>query len=65
MKYLFVLLFVFIITCAYPDIDSVPDFSDLVITEEDSIELCKLSYTDKLEVIKCLVSYYESLETNE
>ena len=27
-------------SCAYPDIDTVPDFKDVIITKEDSIELC-------------------------
>ena len=30
-------------SCAYPDIDTVPDFKDVIITEEDSIELCKMN----------------------
>ena len=27
-------------SCAYPDIDTVPDFKDVIITKEDSIEMC-------------------------
>ena len=30
-------------SCAYPDIDTVPDFKEVIITEEDSIELCKMN----------------------
>ena len=26
----------------YPDIDTVPDFKDVIITKEDSLELCKM-----------------------
>ena len=30
-------------SCAYPDIDTVPDFKDVIITKEDSIELCLMN----------------------
>ena len=41
-------------SCTYPDIDSVPDFEDLVITKEESIDLCKLTYTDNKSLSNCL-----------
>ena len=47
--YLFIL-----ISCSYPDIDSVPDFEDLVITKEESIDLCKLTNTDNNSLSFCL-----------
>ena len=46
MKNIFSLFFFFLLSCAYPDIDSVPVFNDLVITKEESIDLCKLANTD-------------------
>ena len=52
--------FLTLISCSYPDIDSVPKNNNLIITEEDAIELCKLSSSDNVELIKCLVSYYET-----
>ena len=37
------MIFLFLLSsCAYPDIDTVPDFKDVIITEEDSVELCKI-----------------------
>ena len=39
----FVILLFLLSSCAYPDIDTVPDFKDVIITEEDSIELCKIN----------------------
>ena len=42
MKLFFSLIFVYIISCGYADIDSVPDFKDLKLTKEESIELCKI-----------------------
>lgn len=54
MKYLYLLFLLIIISCGYPDIDSVPDFKDLVITKEESIDLCKLTNTDKIKLQKCI-----------
>ena len=56
MKYFILLIFFINFSCAYPDIDSVPDFKNLKVTKEESIDLCKLSSTDKEEVIKCIES---------
>ena len=39
----FVILLFLLSSCAYPDIDTVPDFKDVIITKEDSIELCKIN----------------------
>tara|TARA_B100000427_G_C15022568_1_gene383204 strand:- start:198 stop:383 length:186 start_codon:yes stop_codon:yes gene_type:complete len=54
MKLLYILILVFVYSCGYPDIDSVPDFENLVITEEESIDLCKLRNTDKELIEECL-----------
>ena len=54
MKFFFLLFCLILISCAYTDIDSVPDFEDLVITKEESIDLCKLTYTDKKNLSNCL-----------
>tara|TARA_B110000438_G_scaffold289405_1_gene323953 strand:+ start:855 stop:1040 length:186 start_codon:yes stop_codon:yes gene_type:complete len=54
MKLFFSLIFVYIISCGYADIDSVPDFKDLKLTKEESIELCKIDNTDNDKVKECL-----------
>ena len=54
MKKLYVLFFFIFISCAYPDIDSVPDLEDLVITKEESIDLCKLTNTVNKNLSNCL-----------
>jgi len=46
MNYLVFLFLFYIISCAYPDIDSVPDFKNLTLSKEESIDLCKLINTD-------------------
>ena len=54
MKNLYLLFFFISLSCAYPDIDSVPSFESLVITKEESIDLCKLANTDKKNLSNCL-----------
>ena len=60
MKFFFFLIFIFIISCGYADIDSVPDFKELKLTKEESIELCKIGNTDNYEIIECLKKLQES-----
>ena len=45
-KFIIIILFL-IISCSYPDIDSVPDFKSLDISIQESIDLCKISNSDK------------------
>ena len=49
----FVILLFLLSSCAYPDIDTVPDFKEVIITKEDSIELCKIKnpYTGPSKVL--------------
>ena len=41
------LLFLFIVSCGYPDIDNVPDFKDTKLTEEEILDYCSISNTKK------------------
>ena len=41
-------------SCAYPDIDTVPDFKDVIITEEESMDLCKINNSDNEQITECL-----------
>ena len=61
MKNLYLLFFFILISRAYPDIDSVPDFEDLVITKEESIDLCKLTNTVNNNLSNCL----DEIEINQ
>ena len=56
MKYFFLFLLLFSFSCGYPDIDSVPSFEELTLSDEESIDLCKISSTDKTEINKCIKS---------
>ena len=48
----FILLFLF--ACGYPDIDSVPSFKDLKLSDEELIDLCQLSSNDKSAIDNCI-----------
>ena len=61
MKNLYILFFFILLSCDYPDIDSVPNFEDLVITKEESIDLCKLTNTDNKNLSNCL----DKIENNQ
>ena len=50
----FVILLFLLSSCAYPDIDTVPDFKDVRITQEESIDLCKIDNSDNEQITKCL-----------
>ena len=57
MKYFFYLMTcLFLASCGYPDIDTVPSFKQLKLTKQESIDLCNLSSNDKKEVEKCIES---------
>tara|TARA_Y100000768_G_C23919039_1_gene653889 strand:+ start:692 stop:880 length:189 start_codon:yes stop_codon:yes gene_type:complete len=58
MKYLFYLIFVFtLISCGYPDIDNVPDYKNVVLSDEEIIDYCSNVYTDKKNIDKCINDY--------
>ena len=49
-----VLLITLIFSCGYPDIDTVPNFKTLKLTEKESIDLCKINNPDNKNLSKCL-----------
>ena len=49
----FLIILFFIISCSYPDIDSVPNFGSLTISMQESIDLCKISNSDKENTEDC------------
>ena len=57
-KYLTIfLLFFFILSCGYPDIDDVPDFKDSKLNDEELLEYCSISNTEKIDIDKCINDY--------
>ena len=43
-----------LVSCGYPDIDSVPSFKELKLSDEELFDLCQLSSTDKSKTINCI-----------
>ena len=62
MKYLYCIFFSFLFSCVYPDIDSVPDFDNLVINQNEAFDLCKLSNKNLKQLNKCKQKYFEKEE---
>ena len=50
-------LFFFIISCGYPDIDNVPGFKGTQLTDEELLDYCSISNTEKKDVDKCINDY--------
>ena len=48
-----IIILLFIISCSYPDIDTVPSFDSLTISIEESIDLCKIGNSDKANKEDC------------
>ena len=51
---LFLILLFLLSSCGYPDIDTVPNFKDVKITEKEAIDLCKINNSDNEQIAKCL-----------
>ena len=51
---LFLILLFLLSSCGYPDIDTVPNFKDVNITEKEAIDLCKINNFDNEQIAKCL-----------
>jgi len=54
MRFLFFFILFFLVSCGYPDIDSVPSFKDLKLNDRELFDLCQLSSADKSEIEKCI-----------
>ena len=54
MKKYYTLFFLILFSCGYPDIDSVPNFKDMKISEEEAIELCKINNSDNQVIDNCI-----------
>ena len=51
-------MFIFsLISCGYPDIDSVPDFKDVLLTEEEIVDYCSNVNLGKKNIDKCITNY--------
>ena len=51
---IFFILFL-LVSCGYPDIDSVPSFKELKLNDEELFNLCQLNSTDKSKIDNCII----------
>ena len=61
MKLFIILIFITLFSCSYPDIDSVPDFKDLKLSQEELFDLCQLSSNDKKDIDACIEEKLKNL----
>ena len=54
MRIIIFSILLFLISCGYPDIDSVPSFKELELSDEELFDLCQLSSNDKKEIDTCI-----------
>ena len=54
MKIIICSILLLLASCGYPDIDSVPSFNELKLSDEELFDLCQLSSNDKSEIDNCI-----------
>ena len=54
MKIIIFFILLLLVSCGYPDIDSVPSFNELKLSDEELFDLCQLSSSDKSEIDNCI-----------
>ena len=54
MRVIIFFILLLLVACGYPDIDSVPSFNDFKLSDEELIDLCQLSSSDKSEIDNCI-----------
>ena len=54
MRIVILFILLFLVSCGYPDIDSVPSFKELKLSDEELFDLCQLSSSDKSEIDNCI-----------
>ena len=54
MRVIFYFILFSLVSCSYPDIDSVPSFKDLKLSDEELFDLCQLNSNDKSKIDNCV-----------
>ena len=54
MKIIICSILLLLVSCGYPDIDSVPSFKVLELSNEELFDLCQLNSADKSEIENCI-----------
>ena len=53
VKNLYLILFLLLLSCGYPDIDNVPDFKNIKLTDQELLDLCNIKTSDKYKTELC------------
>ena len=56
IKY-YLLLLIFLASCGYPDVDNVPNFKDISLSEEEINDYCSTFFVDKKNIDNCINDY--------
>ena len=54
MRVIILFFLLIVVSCGYPDIDTVPSFKDLKLSHEELFDLCQLNSTDKSDIDECI-----------
>jgi len=54
MRIIICCILLLLFSCGYPDIDSVPSFEELKLSDEELFDLCQLSSSDKSQIDNCI-----------
>ena len=54
MKIIICSILLLLVSCGYPDIDSVPRFNELKLSDEELFDLCQLTSSDKSKIESCI-----------
>jgi len=54
MRIIIFFILLLLVSCGYPDIDSVPSFKELKLSDEELFDLCQLSSSDKSQIDNCI-----------
>tara|TARA_B100001248_G_scaffold166605_1_gene126034 strand:+ start:43 stop:228 length:186 start_codon:yes stop_codon:yes gene_type:complete len=57
MRYLLISLIFLLLSCGYPDIDNVPDFKNLELSEDEILDYCSSINTSKKNIENCIKDY--------
>ena len=56
---IYLIIFILIASCSYPDIDTVPKFNNMQISLQDSIDICKLGKAPDEDFSECFKELIE------
>ena len=51
---IFLFIMIFILSCQYPDIDNVPDFNNVSLSDEEIMDYCSNLDTDQIQLENCI-----------